>query len=410
MSLLGEVDEQGRLILPADVVHRYGYKPGSVVVLRTDSNQVHIMRSPSQLGRVYLELTNRCNLQCQMCIRRTWSEPTGFMDEALFSRLIEDLKQADPMPSVCLSGLGEPLFHPRVTDWVARLKALGASVELITNATLLTPARSKALIEAGLDILWVSLDAATGDQYAAVRQGADLELVKANLEQFLRLRPPRHRPKPEVGIVFVAMKSNIQELPGVLQLGRKLGAVHFIISNVYPYSEAMQEEMLYLQAPKQITYFESPWLPKLRLPKMDFLTTPQTHTALDVALNGLWNLEISGLNLSQTCDHCRFVESGSVVIGWDGCLSPCIVLLRSHTTYLHGKPRHVRAYTVGNLRESSLWELWEDPAFYAFRQRVQQFTFSPCTFCGGCDLSESNETDCLQNPYPTCGGCFWGRD
>lgn len=40
------------------------------------------------------------------------------------------------------------------------------------------------------------------------------------------------------------MKSNIHELPGVLELGRKLGAVHFIISNVYPYSADMDKETL----------------------------------------------------------------------------------------------------------------------------------------------------------------------
>jgi len=58
-------------------------------------------------------------------------------------------------------GIGEPLFHPRTVEWVAQAKAAGARVELITNGTLLTEKRSRQLIDAGLDLLWVSIDGAS---------------------------------------------------------------------------------------------------------------------------------------------------------------------------------------------------------------------------------------------------------
>jgi cholesterol oxidase len=32
-----------------------------------------------------------------------------------------------------------------------------------------------------------------------------------------------------------------------------------------------------------------------------------------------------------------------------------------------------------------------------------------CTFCGGCDMSESNVEDCFGNEFPTCGGCLWSQ-
>jgi hypothetical protein len=40
---------------------------------------------------------------------------------------------------------------------------------------------------------------------------------------------------------------------------------------------------------------------------------------------------------------------------------------------------------------------------------VQRFDFSPCAYCGGCDLSKGNETDCIGNTFPTCGGCLWAQ-
>jgi MoaA/NifB/PqqE/SkfB family radical SAM enzyme len=409
MTEWGSVDKDGRLVIPAELARAFGLKPGAKFIISEDQSVIRINRSVSQLNRIYLEITNQCNLSCAMCIRRTWHEPVGFMSDETFAQLETTLRDIEPKPSVCLSGLGEPLFHPKVVEWVYRLKQVGASVEIITNGTLLSRERSKRLIEAGLDILWFSIDAADPEQYRAIRSGAVWEQVIENIRNFKALRPPSHKPKPQIGLVFVAMKSNIHELPGVLELGRKLGAVHFIISNVYPYSADMDKERLYVHSPKNIAYFKSPWIPVLRFPKMDFEAMEETQRGLQLALSGLWNLEFGGINLNQTCDRCPFIERGAVVVGWDGWVSPCVVLLRSHTTYLHGKPRSVRAYHVGHLNALPLLEIWESPDYVAFRERVHAFSFSPCTFCGGCDLSEANEEDCLRNPFPTCGGCFWAQ-
>jgi hypothetical protein len=64
---------------------------------------------------------------------------------------------------------------------------------------------------------------------------------------------------------------------------------------------------------------------------------------------------------------------------------------------------------IGNVLERDLKDLWGDREYTAFRDRVQRFDFSPCTFCGGCDLSERNEEDCFGSPFPTCGGCLWAQ-
>jgi hypothetical protein len=69
----------------------------------------------------------------------------------------------------------------------------------------------------------------------------------------------------------------------------------------------------------------------------------------------------------------------------------------------------LRAYVVGNVVERNLSDLWNDPEYVAFRKRIQGFDFSPCTICGGCELSEANEEDCFGNTFPTCGGCLWAQ-
>jgi len=78
-------------------------------------------------------------------------------------------------------------------------------------------------------------------------------------------------------------------------------------------------------------------------------------------------------------------------IGWDGSLSPCLPLLHSHTSYVNERERFSRRYVVGNVNERKLHELWNEPDYLAFRERVQKFDFAPCTICGGCHLRKINE-------------------
>jgi len=114
----------------------------------------------------------------------------------------------------------------------------------------------------------------------------------------------------------------------------------------------------------------------------------------------------------QTRYRCPFIESGAGAIIWDGNLSPCLPLMHSHTDYLgflRFEERYSKRWAIGNIMEKSLLDLWNTPEHLAFRERVQAFSFATCTTCAGCDLSESNEEDCINNTFPTCGGCLWAQ-
>jgi MoaA/NifB/PqqE/SkfB family radical SAM enzyme len=83
--------------------------------------------------------------------------------------------------------------------------------------------------------------------------------------------------------------------------------------------------------------------------------------------------------------------------------------MHTHVSYLHGKQRIHQKHVIGNVAEHSLSDLWLDPEYVAYRERLHNFVFAPCTFCGGCDLSEANQEDCLENTFPACGGCLWAQ-
>ncbi|MCX7755013.1 MAG: radical SAM protein [Anaerolineales bacterium] len=403
-----EVDAQGRLVIPPEAAMRFGLKPGSKIRIDEGENFIRLHRPVTQLRKVYIEPTVACNLDCITCFRNDWEQPIGRMTGETFARILDGLKEFDPLPDVYFGGIGEPLFHPKTVEWVAQVKELGAKVELITNGTTLTEKVSRKLVESGLDVLWVSIDGASPETYADVRLGAELPTIVANLRRLTKMRKAGHYPKPEIGIAFVAMKRNIADLPQILKLGRSLRAQHFSISNLQPATEEMQAEALYHRVSNNIAYMQAPHLPRLSLPKMDFDDT--TRDALMAAFNSGCNVSYAGNNWGGANDTCNFVENGTMSIAWTGEVSPCWPLMHTHTTYLHGKRRLVRRHVIGSVHEKSLKDLWLDPEYVAYRERLHNFVFAPCTFCGGCDLSESNLEDCLGNTvFPVCGGCLWAQ-
>lgn len=402
-----EVDEQGRLVLPPEIAAKLGLTPGAQVRLEETKNGLRLHRPVTHLAKVYVEPTDNCNIACATCFRNAWTEPMGRMSEATFTAILEGLRTLEQIPTVYFGGIGEPLFHKRTEEWIAQAKALGARVEMITNGTMLTEKRSREIIDAGLDLLWVSIDGASPESYADVRLGAELPQVIENLQRFGRMRRGWHHRIPEIGIAFVAMKRNIDDLPAVLKLGRRLGALHFSVSNVLPVTTELQEEMLYTRSLRSTTYLPSNRVPHLSLPKMDF--NELTREALFQAFNSGYNVSYAGANWGGVNDVCNYIENGSMTVAWTGDVSPCWPLMHAHTSYLHGKPRLNQRHVVGNVRERNLKELWLDPEYVAYRQRVQSFAFPPCTFCGGCEMSVTNAEDCVGNEFPACGGCLWAQ-
>lgn len=402
-----KVDAQGHLVFPPELAAQFQLTPGARVRVDAEGNNLRLHRAVTQLSKIYIEPTDMCNIKCVTCMRNSWNESLGRMSGATFERILASIDELDTPPSIMFAGFGEPTFHADIVEMVRATKARSCFVEITTNGTTLTEQRGRALVDAGLDVLWVSIDGATPQSFADVRLGAELPQVLANLERFTTMRKGGHFPKPELGIAFVAMKRNIHELEQVIAIGKRLGATRFSVTNVIPYTREMQNEILYDRALSDITFMASDWLPKMNLPRMDIKTS--ARDGFTAALQGGCTINFAGNRLSGANDTCTFIESGALAIGWDGSVSPCPPLLHNQITYLKNRERRVRRHSFGNINARSLLEIWNENAYVTYRERVMGFAFAPCTFCGGCDLLDSNETDCLGNPFPVCGGCLWAQ-
>lgn len=401
-----EVDEEGRLVLPPDIREQFGIRPGAQLRVRKGAKSLRFHSPVSHLAKVYVELTSRCNLSCLTCIRNSWQETLGDMNDQLFNLLLDSLMHLHSRPDVFIGGFGEPLVFPDIAGKVAKLKSAARKVELITNGMLLTKELSRELLLAGLDVLWVSIDGATPEHFADLRLGAALPTVFDNIITLSRLRTSMN-PALEIGISFVAMRKNIADLPALIRMSTRLGVSRYMVTNVLPYTEEMCSESLYTRSLDTVDSAPSFWSPRIDLPRIDM--NPDGQEALVQTMRYRNNIRLNNVPLNQEHGRCPFVEQGSVAIGWDGAVSPCLPLMHHHTSYLNDRQRSIRRHSVGNLSEQNLEAIWSAPDYVAFRKRVYEFAFSPCTLCGGCDLADSNEEDCFGNTFPTCGGCLWAQ-
>ena len=359
--------------------------------------------------KVYVEPTTACNLDCRTCVRHAWDEPEGFMAWEVYEAVVEGLARAHEAGApgtVALMGLGEPLLHPRFLDMVRTAKERGLRVEVTTNGLLLEEALARGLVEAGLDQLVVSIDGASAETFGRVRSGAPLERVIANVSRLRDFRGPYYGSRVRIGIEFVAMRSNIDELPQLPRVAARLGASFVLVSNVLPYTAELAAETLYERGVTGFSSVATSTSPAWRLPLLDW--DAHIGEVLGRTLATAGSVSFCDADRDEVTQRCPFVHAGACAVAWHGGVSPCPPLLHTYTCFVRGRQKLMRRWEVGRLPEESLADVWARPAYAAFRERVERFDFPPCTDCG-CELAESNEEDCYLNPHPVCGDCLWAR-
>jgi MoaA/NifB/PqqE/SkfB family radical SAM enzyme len=405
-----KVNDRGELVLPPQFARDLGILPGDEIRIEPNGHGAYLHPSIHDLKRVYVEVTNRCNLNCSTCMRNVWDTAYGYMSSETFEHILSSLESASERPELFLGGYGEPLSHPKILNLIEQAKSRGFRVSMITNGVLLTEAVASRLIDLKLDMLWVSLDGASAECYADVRMGDMLPVVLSNLVHLRSLKYQQFglsiwNGYPKLGIAFVAMKRNIHDLGEVIRMGARLGASEFSVSNVLAHDEALLAENLYTRSLDMIAGQEI--RPTIHVPQMD--VEPSTLKALGEVMRDLNQLELTGSFLNRNVDQCPFLERGSLAVRWDGKVSPCLPLLYTHEHYLGDRMRRSRESFVGDVCEKDLLKIWNDSEYRTLRKRLQDFDFSPCAVCNSCEMALENREDCFGNTQPTCGGCLWAQ-
>lgn len=163
---------------------------------------------------VLLDTTNRCNLRCSFCGHRVMTRPQGKMAMPLFRKLIDEIAEKDCDTRVWMVFFGEALILRYQLFWqihYAKYRGLH-DVVLNTNGNLLDDDAAHALIESGLNAIYIGIDAACPDTYNRLRVGGDYNRVVSNVENLLDLKCKLGAAFPIVYVQFVVTDENHNEV------------------------------------------------------------------------------------------------------------------------------------------------------------------------------------------------------
>jgi len=165
---------------------------------------------------VRLEAQFKCNSNCALCVHghdqlKKEIAYDDYMPIETFKRLVDECVEHD-CPSVGLSFINEPLMDP---DFLERLDYVTQKgimdVHLNSNAQLLTPELSEKILDSGVTRICFSIDANTKETFQKMRPNLDYDVVKNNIETFIKMRNERGQKLPLVRVSFLLNDINAHE-------------------------------------------------------------------------------------------------------------------------------------------------------------------------------------------------------
>lgn len=117
--------------------------------------------------QLQIETTNVCMADCVFCPYSIMQRPKGTMPFDLYARIVDEAATIPVVEKLTLTGLGETLLDRYLLERVKYAKKVlpkGVTVDMYTNGNLLRPKTTDALIAAGLDVLYISLNATTAEK------------------------------------------------------------------------------------------------------------------------------------------------------------------------------------------------------------------------------------------------------
>ncbi|MEP6917533.1 MAG: radical SAM/SPASM domain-containing protein [Acidobacteriota bacterium] len=190
----------------AERVLRKQAKPIRRILLATGRE-----RAPSWPEIVQIESTNICNAKCVFCPRDDMHRRQGIMTVDLFRKIVDECVELG-ITHVRMHNYGEAFIDKRLVDKVRYAKEKGIQeVGVISNGSLITEAVARGMIDAGLDAINISVDAAGKEVFESTRIGLKYDKVISNIERLVRLRAESGKRRPKLILSFVRQNNSTDE-------------------------------------------------------------------------------------------------------------------------------------------------------------------------------------------------------
>lgn len=191
-----------------------------------------------------LDITTSCNLNCRMCYAKKAVEDSQKQKHLPFEDFVKIFDRVKPS-SVNLAASGEPFMNPDLGKIIRYAKQNGAQVIISTNFIVPDERRMREIIDAGLDILKISIDGASREVYEKIR-GPYFERLCANLETLSRVLDSQKSARLGVRIDYVLLKPNSGDIASIIDFAKanRISHVFFRICDPRGWDRQQREDLL----------------------------------------------------------------------------------------------------------------------------------------------------------------------
>jgi len=411
---------------------------------------------------VQIEITTFCNFNCKMCLRNFQKDKYQNMPLVQFEPLA---KQVFPkIKKVVLYGHGEPLMHPefeRLVKIARKYLPKDGKIDFTTNGSLLTPEKIDKILENNINKIVVSFDTSNFMKLKEIRSGIQEDQIVTNLHYLSKQR--KEGKLAELAIETVIMRSNLHDLPYLIEYCSELNVDSIYVSHVLPFDESMLSETLYFTISKEMwdisqeivskgwelfqksmfdpvgaevstdalikatNNVEDIWQrirdhgietnPPLIFEaskKIDlaFETESVFSKARGLAQKFMVNLELPEIFPILSKRVCPYISRNAIIIRVNGGVAPCYNFLHNHKVFVNNHERDVKEITFGNLQDESLEGIVQGKEYRNFRKILLNISKNipwsgDCLYSTtNCFFVSNNDTDCYGNS-PGCNECLY---
>lgn len=199
---------------------------------------------PSQ---VIVDLTEVCNLACIHCphpvFKKSKYYSAKYLERELNDKVVDEVREHGKGLTgyIRYTGEGEPLIHPggyEMIEYAARRS--GVFVTLTTNGTIMNEKRTRKLLDSGVHMIDISIDAHAPETYAKVRVNGDLNVTRPNVLKLIEWVRKSGAPT-KVVVSFVEQPANRHESEEFKTYWEEQGADYVVIRRLHSAAGAVPD-------------------------------------------------------------------------------------------------------------------------------------------------------------------------
>jgi len=321
-----------------------------------DIAELYFNRRVSFPFRIICEVTYRCNAHCMHCYAPT-PHPYTLTELTLeeWKQIFKDMSDLGAF-RVIFTG-GEPLLREDLFEMIRFCHELGLLTFLETNGSLIDRKSAQKLVDAGINIVNISINRSTADQYDVFSGYKGLFNKAVNALEMLKAYGV------ETAVFTTVNKVNIREIPDIIDIAAAVHADRIAFVHISPAGRAETNMDLYPSPQEYIEVLKKIYEKDSEYPDLiiKYPNLPAFYFHESIGLEAYESVKTSE-------GYLELCTAGitSYVIDPAGNIKPCTVTEKN---------------TIGNIKKDSLKDIWLTSPLLEHLRNAEKEEEAPCNDC-----------------------------